>query len=1161
MTEPPMTDLVGRQLGEFILREQIGEGGCAVVYRCEQRALKRDVVVKLHTNGRRNDAARERFLREARLASLLDHPYAAHVYAFGAEDDGLLWIAMELVGGTTLSERLKMHGPMPLEQFVPFFESVAEVVDAAHERGIIHRDLKPSNVMVIERGIRLFPKLLDLGIAKLIHDEEPPAEEQEGARIAGAVTTEPMRPVHRRPPRTRTDHSAKDDGLTRASSRIGSSAYMSPEQWINPRAVGRASDIYSLGVLAYEVLTGRRPFNAASGNEYYHLHVHAEAPPLGDGFTPELDRVLQRALAKDPDARYRTALEFAAELRATLRTQPREQLRSLAQMWNDRARSSAMLLRGQDLRRAPANVAGELERAFIAASRRQAVRIVRIRRFLALCGAAIVCTALWYHGELKAELAEQKARSAEQVAVATFARAELEQGRSALLHNEPEALGHLFEAFRLDHAPSTAFMLARAMQPRLAERARFPSSAGRMWSATFSPDGAQIVTTDDKNAQVWDTQNHRLLFPLPHGDVVYQAVYCSQGTRLVTAAGDGKVRIWDALDGALVRELKHDSQRRYGALATLPDGKLVAAMDLKGEIAHVWDAASGALLAELPNDGAEYFSLSFSADGRWLATSGGDSVRVFDTRTWVQILRLAGKHRLSWDPKKPYLLTGSPDGEVEIWSIPSGKQLRHLRDAGSPVNRVAFSPNGELAVAASADGAELVWDATSGKLRSQGNYLHGKILSIEFDPTSTLVVAAGASGAIAVTDAVQGMPVSMLDGPKNVVMVAHFDPSSRHVLAASWDGTARIWDASAPYRHWTSPPASEDCGRVNSLELDHRFVAVGCKDHPTQVWDTARGQLLAEVPSVTPVDGDFGAAYPAISADGDRVAVARGNTVEVYEVPGGRKLRTIAQGALVHTVAFSKTGRDIVSGGVDGSLLISRDNGALLTLPRSSAGIDVAGFLPDGRVVATDAERHLRAYDLGGTVMAELETVTRVRMLRMSLDGRRLVTISSFIGIAAPPELWDAEHYQLIARLEDQGQGQVYSARFIADGRLITACGDGAVRLWDSRGGEFRQIYRGGSRFLVDAVLWPDGSMIVGGGGDGVLRFWDAASGERLWAMPAHRSQLIGIRVTGNEVITRGYSGDMAKWVLPDPDRVIAACKSPDNCACKDLHNCAQSEL
>src|SRR5215468_5250489 len=159
--------LSGRTLGEFILREQIGEGGHGVVYRGEQPLLERDVVIKVMRERCCDEVSQRRFLREAKLASLLDHPYAAHVYAFGAEpQDGLLWIAMERVRGVPLDRWLEAHGPMPVEQFVPFFECVAQVVHAAHEQGIVHRDLKPSNIMVVERGGRLFPKLLDFGIAK-----------------------------------------------------------------------------------------------------------------------------------------------------------------------------------------------------------------------------------------------------------------------------------------------------------------------------------------------------------------------------------------------------------------------------------------------------------------------------------------------------------------------------------------------------------------------------------------------------------------------------------------------------------------------------------------------------------------------------------------------------------------------------------------------------------------------------------------------------------------------------------------------------------------------------------------------------------------------------------------------------------------------------------
>ncbi len=167
-------ELCGRTLGEFVLRERIGEGAFGAVYRCEQPLLGREAVVKvLHSRLRASQVMVQRFLREARLASRLDHPYAAHVYAFGVvKEDGLLWIAMEMVHGTPLDRWLRERGPLPLAELVPFFERIAEVVQTAHEGGIVHRDLKPSNVMVIERAGRLLPKLLDFGIAKALSDDD-----------------------------------------------------------------------------------------------------------------------------------------------------------------------------------------------------------------------------------------------------------------------------------------------------------------------------------------------------------------------------------------------------------------------------------------------------------------------------------------------------------------------------------------------------------------------------------------------------------------------------------------------------------------------------------------------------------------------------------------------------------------------------------------------------------------------------------------------------------------------------------------------------------------------------------------------------------------------------------------------------------------------------
>ena len=296
--------LRGRHLGDFVLCECIGEGGFAAVYRCEQPLLGREAVVKvLHQRLRASEVALQRFMREARLASRLSHPYAAHVYAFGVEpDDGLAWIAMEMVHGTSLEDWLRERGPLPLEMAVSFFEQVAEVVHDAHDHGIVHRDLKPSNVMMIEYAGRVFPKLLDFGIAKLV-DDVAPLEKLGGAVEVG---DEMLRAL--------ADSGSQH--LTQADATLGSPPYMSPEQWVDPLLVGPRSDLYSLAIMAFEALTGEQPFTGPTIAAIGERHCNGEVPPLGGRFPAALDRVFQRALAKAPEHRPASALAFASELRA-----------------------------------------------------------------------------------------------------------------------------------------------------------------------------------------------------------------------------------------------------------------------------------------------------------------------------------------------------------------------------------------------------------------------------------------------------------------------------------------------------------------------------------------------------------------------------------------------------------------------------------------------------------------------------------------------------------------------------------------------------------------------------------------------------------------------------------------------------------------------------
>src|SRR6185436_16545344 len=199
-----------------------------------------------------------------------------------------------------------------------------------------------------------------------------------------------------------------------------------------------------------------------------------------------------------------------------------------------------------------------------------------------------------------------------------------------------------------------------------------------------------------------------------------------------------------------------------------------------------------------------------------------------------------------------------------------------------------------------------------------------------------------------------------------------------------------------------------DCGIVPGVQPDGRFVAVGCGTRSTRVWDTANDRLLAELPSVTPiVSGGFTSAFPAVSAGGDRAAIARGNAIDVYALPGGQLLRRIEHAAPVSAVAFAPTGRDVVSGAIDGSILITREDGASRAL-QAAAGIDVAELLPDGRVVASDTERHLRVFSPSGTVLADLEMP--VRMMSLRREGARLIALPSYLAAGTPPLVVDVAH-------------------------------------------------------------------------------------------------------------------------------------------------------
>ena len=282
-----MTIEAGQQLLHYRLIEKIGEGGMGVVWKAEDTRLHRHVALKFVPEaGTENTDAVDRHLREARAASALNHPNICAIHDIG-EWEGRRFIVMELLEGRGLDERIG-HGPLDVEAAIELAIQIADALDAAHAKGIVHRDIKPANIFVTDRGQS---KVLDFGLAKLSTD----SEEKPGPDDA-----------------TRTSLDATTPGSV-----MGTVSYMSPEQALG-KTLDARTDVFSLGVVLYEMITGRRAFKGTTSAAVFDaiLNRAPTAPVELNAQVPaELERIVNKALEKEPALRYQSAAGLAADLR------------------------------------------------------------------------------------------------------------------------------------------------------------------------------------------------------------------------------------------------------------------------------------------------------------------------------------------------------------------------------------------------------------------------------------------------------------------------------------------------------------------------------------------------------------------------------------------------------------------------------------------------------------------------------------------------------------------------------------------------------------------------------------------------------------------------------------------------------------------------------
>lgn len=268
--------MIGKQILHYQISEELGRGGMGIVYKAEDTKLKRQVALKfLPASALQGKAERERFLREAQAAAALNHTNIAHIYAI-EEFDGQMFIAMEFIEGRSLEDMIGANGgsPLPLNDAIAYATQIAAGLQAAHEKGIVHRDIKSANIMVAGKGV---VKIMDFGLAKL----------------------------------------ANRSKMTQLGSTLGTAAYMSPEQ-AQGQSVDQRSDIWSLGVVLYEMISGQMPFKGDYEQAVIYSILHEEPEPLTalrSGLPIALDGIVAKALAKDPDVRYQHVDELPADLR------------------------------------------------------------------------------------------------------------------------------------------------------------------------------------------------------------------------------------------------------------------------------------------------------------------------------------------------------------------------------------------------------------------------------------------------------------------------------------------------------------------------------------------------------------------------------------------------------------------------------------------------------------------------------------------------------------------------------------------------------------------------------------------------------------------------------------------------------------------------------
>jgi WD40 repeat protein len=1079
VTLPPAAE-VGKNtqadINGYVIEQELGRGGMGVVYKARQTALDRLVALKMIlAGGHAGEADLARFRTEAEAIARLHHPSIVQIYEVG-ERDGLPFFSLEFCGGGSLDRKLN-GTPLPPLEAAALVETLARAMQAAHEKGILHRDLKPANILLADDGT---PKITDFGLAKKL--------DAAGRTATGAI--------------------------------MGTPSYMAPEQAGGSKDLGPACDVYSLGAILYECLTGRPPFRAATPLDTILQVVSDEPVPpaqLNRLIVPDLETICLKCLHKEPERRYPSAAALADDLGRFQRGEP-----------------------------IMARRVGALERGVKWVKRNALVSALASGVFLALTAGLLV--ALWQRQ--RADQEAGAARSAEQTASANLQTAQEEKTRAdknaqdARLEKEradkktTEALeaagradtktreaednlkaaneekrradlqldraeglgyvGKLAQAELAFHEGNALLALAhleeshwnrrgwehRYLWSRFCPIQSFTGSPGEVTSIAYSPDGKRLaIASDDRTVKIWDVATGNVLVPVGGcTDAVTGMAFSPDGKHIATASTyrvivdpnkpalvTGLVTVCDAATGKELVVCKgHKSPATRVAFS--PDGKRLVSGSSDGAL-KVWDAAMGAELLSLTGGGlggaGGVRDVAYSPDGKRIASSSSSGVKVWDADKGQMVLTLlnvtgVGGVAYSLDGKR--LASADPSG-IKVWDADKGTELVTCKGPVAGVVRMAYSPDGKRLASSGEDQTLRVWDADTGTPLWSLRASTGRLTQVLFRPDGRQLASAGQEGVVRVWDVNQGRPARIISETADVAALA-FSPNGQHVA-----------------------------GALGPVRLDNDLRRAG----GIQVWEASTDRVVHMLNGPkAPVTG------VAYSPDGAWIAGASyDGTVTVWDAAKGRAAHTLTgHMGLVTCVAYSPDGKRLVSGSLDKTVRVwdahtGKELFSMKGLLQDAQGdILSVAWSPDGKHIAASSRVHtVTVWDAArGDVVHTFVPQKDVILAFMwscvvfSPDSRRIASLGGDTSV----RIWDVERGVELRSFKGH-RDHVSGIAFSPDGRrLASTSSDRTVKLWDVDNGQELLTLKGHTDGVNAVAFSRDGRLLASAGADRRVQVWPA---------------------------------------------------------------------